>query len=219
MLDRFTIAWLRPSLESTALWLHRRGVTADAMTIAAFAVGMSGIGAIACGWPGVGLALILLNRLGDGLDGPLARIGGATDAGGFLDIVLDFLFYSGVIFAFALADPGANALAAAALILSFVGTGSSFLAYAIMAERRRLVNIVYPHKGFYYLGGLTEGTETILFFVVICLFPSFFPFLAALFTLLCLLTTVARIWGGYRTLVEAQRRDTTVTDPLVSDDL
>ena len=45
---------------------------------------------------GVALLLILLNRVMDGLDGAVARHAGATDFGGYLDIVCDFLFYSGV---------------------------------------------------------------------------------------------------------------------------
>lgn len=204
MLDRLAIVWLRTPLNQIARRLHERGVTANKMTFWSFVVGMLAIPAIALNWYPLALALILINRIGDGLDGALARITGATDAGGFLDIVLDFIFYSGVIFAFALADPAVNGLAAAALIFSFVGTGSSFLAYAIMAERRKLVNIVYPHKGFYYLGGLAEGTETILFFVTICLFPSLFPVLAWCFAGLCLLTTITRVWGGYRTLAAAE---------------
>jgi hypothetical protein len=40
--------------------------------------------------------------------------------------------------AFAVADPARNALPAAALLAAFVCTGSSFLAFAVMAERRGL---------------------------------------------------------------------------------
>ncbi|MFA0698669.1 CDP-alcohol phosphatidyltransferase family protein, partial [Vibrio sp. 10N.222.49.C9] len=78
----------------------------------------------------------------DGLDGALARRQGITDAGGFLDISLDFLFYSMVPFAFVLANPEANAIAGAFLIFSFIGTGSSFLAFAVMAGKRGIDNPV-----------------------------------------------------------------------------
>jgi len=204
MLDRFAIEWLRAPLECGARRLHDRGVGANQVTLLGFVIGMLAIPTIGLSYYPAGLALILLNRMADGIDGALARIDGATDAGGFLDIVLDFIFYSGIIFAFALADPVANGLAATALIFSFVGTGSSFLAYAIMAEKRKFVNIVYPHKGFYYLGGLAEGTETILFFIAICLFPALFPLLAWFFAGICLLTTVVRVWGGYRAIAAAE---------------
>lgn len=207
MLDRWTISWLRPPLRCVAYWLRGRGVSADQVTICSFFLGLFAIPAIAMHWYIAGLVCILVNRIGDGVDGALARITGGTDAGGFLDIVLDFIFYSGVIFGFALADPDANGVPAVALMFSFVGTGSSFLAYAIMAEKRRLVNIVYPHKGFYYLGGLAEGTETILFFVAICLLPSAFPTFAWCFASVCVVTTVTRVWGGYRILAEDERRE------------
>ncbi|WP_136808136.1 CDP-alcohol phosphatidyltransferase family protein [Desulfosediminicola flagellatus] len=200
MLDRWTIQWLRPPLTSCAKFLSRKGAGPDQVTICGFILGLCAIPALAMNCYIIALIFIILNRVADGIDGALARITQSTDAGGFLDIVLDFIFYSGVIFGFALADIESNALAAAALIFSFVGTGSSFLAYAIMAEKRRLVSITYPHKGFYYLGGLAEGTETVTFFVIICLWPVSFPTLAWCFAAICCLTTLTRIWGGYRTL-------------------
>jgi phosphatidylglycerophosphate synthase len=118
-------------------------------------------------------------------------------AGGFLDIVLDFIFYSAVVLGFALANPEANGLAASALLFTFVGTGSSFLAFGIMAERHGIVDIIYPHKGIYYLGGLAEGTETLVCFVLFCLFPAHFPLLAYCFAAVCLVTMLTRVIGGY----------------------
>jgi phosphatidylglycerophosphate synthase len=58
-------------------------------------------------------------------DGALARRRGLTDAGGFLDISLDFLFYALVPFGFILADPRTT-LAGGWLLFAFIGTGSSF---------------------------------------------------------------------------------------------
>ena len=80
-------------------------------------------------------SLIIANRVCDGLDGAVARVSGTSDLGAYLDITLDFLFYSAIPFAFAVADPN-KALAACFLIFSFVGTGSSFLAFAIIAQKR-----------------------------------------------------------------------------------
>ena len=95
-------------------------------------------------------------------------------------------------FGFALARPE-NAVPAAFLILSFVGTGTSFLAFAIVAAKRGLASEDRGRKSLYYLGGLTEGTETIVVFVIFCLFPSVFPALAYVFAALCWLTTAARV--------------------------
>ena len=106
---------------------------------------------------------------------------------------------------FALADPGKNAICAVFLILSFVGTGTSFLAFAVMAQKHNLKSLAYPHKSMYYIGGLTEGTETILFFIIICIFPGHFPVLAFFFAGLCAVTTITRLSAGYTTLKDVAK--------------
>ena len=102
--------------------------------------------------------LFLLNRVADGLDGAVARASMTTDFGGYLDIVCDFVFYSAIPFAFAVALPE-NAFASAFLIFSFIGTASSFLAFAILAEKHNISTEIRGKKAFYYLGGLTEGVK------------------------------------------------------------
>mgnify|MGYP000952187749 CR=1 FL=1 len=131
-----------------------------------------------------------------------ARLGreDMTDRGGFLDITLDFLFYASVPLAFAWLDPARNALAAALLLAAFIGTGSSFLAFALLAERRGLKSVAYPSKGIYYLGGLTEATETLTCFALMCLWPQHFALWATGFAALCGLTLATRIAAGWRML-------------------
>ena len=198
MLDKAVQQALRPLLSRAARGLVRLGVGADAVSIAGFAIGMAAAGAIAFQHHLTGLALLLLSRLMDGLDGAVARATQPTDRGGFLDITLDFLFYAAIPLAFALADPAANALPAAVLLASFIGTGSSFLAFAIVAAQRGLTSTALPDKSFYFLGGLTEATETLAAFVAMCLWPSWFPQIAYGFAALCALTTALRIVWGYR---------------------
>ncbi len=168
--------------------------------MAGFCVGLAGAWAIAWQSPGWGLVLILASRLADGLDGTIARLGSPTDRGAFLDITLDFLFYASIPLAFAWADPAANALPAATLLAAFMGTGSSFLAFAVLAERRGLAGVALPNKGFYYLGGLTEATETLICFALMCLWPAWFAVWAYGFAALCAVTIVTRIVGGARAL-------------------
>jgi phosphatidylglycerophosphate synthase len=110
MLDRFVQRNLAPVLQAVGRALVRAGWGADALTLVGFALGMAAAVAIANHAFGLGLVLLLLSRLMDGLDGTVARLTRPTDAGGFLDIVLDFLFYAAVPLAFAWADPVANAL-------------------------------------------------------------------------------------------------------------
>lgn len=192
MLDARLRRIIDPTLDRLAGHLASRGLSADQTTLTGFAVGMMAVLMIAIGQYGAGLGLILLNRLLDGLDGAIARHTRLTDLGGFLDIALDFIFYASVPFAFALADPERNALPAAFLILSFVGTGTSFLAFAIMAAKRGLTSDLRGRKSLYYLGGLTEGTETLLAFALACLIPTWFPVIALVFGGLCWLTTATR---------------------------
>ncbi len=200
MLDRVAIEWLRPPLRAMARRLQRVGIGADAVTLAGFALGLAGAVAIALQQPLPGLLLLLASRLCDGLDGAVARLTKPTDRGAFLDITLDFLFYASVPLAFAVADPAAHALPAAVLLAAFIGTGSSFLAFALLAERRGLTSTAYPNKGLYYLGGLTEASETLICFALMCLWPAHFALWAYGFALLCALTVATRLWTGWRLL-------------------
>lgn len=205
MLDRWSLQFFKRVLHRAAGRLRAFGIRPDQVTVCGFLVGLASVPLLVLHWYPAALCCILLNRLADGLDGSLARLGTVRDSGGYLDICLDFIFYSAVVFGFALADPAQNALAAAALIFSFIGTGGSFLAFAIMAERRGLPSLNYPDKGFYYLDGLAEGTETIIFFILCCLFPSSFAFLAWFFAGICGLTAVTRVVRGYHALCIDER--------------
>lgn len=198
MLDRALNDRLQRPLQALARWLAGQGMRADHLTWAGFAVGLLAVPLIASGHPRWALLAMALNRLADGLDGTLARLTAPTDRGAFLDITLDFLFYASIPLAFALANPAANGLAAAVLLFAFMGTASSFLAFAVLAARRGLTSTAYPCKGFYYLGGLTEATETLAVFTLMCLVPTWFVPLALGFATLCALTTVTRVVAGWQ---------------------
>lgn len=199
MLDKAIQQALKPLMTRAARGMVRLGVGADAISLAGFAVGMGAATAIALQHDWVGLALLLISRLMDGLDGAVARATQPTDRGGFLDITLDFLFYASIPLAFAIAEPAQNALPAAVLLAAFIGTGSSFLAFAAVAEKRKLQSLAFPDKSFYFLGGLTEATETILAFTAMCLWPQWFPYIAYGFAVLCGITIAIRIvWGWQR---------------------
>jgi phosphatidylglycerophosphate synthase len=190
---------LKPVLTRIACGLVRAGVGADALTFIGFGIGMAAAVAIVFQLFMTGLVLLLLSRLMDGLDGAVARLTQPTDRGGFLDITLDFLFYASIPLAFAVANPAQNALPAAVLLASFMGTASSFLAFAIVAAKRELASTEFPDKSFYFLGGLTEATETIAAFVAMCLWPQWFAPIAYGFAALCAITTALRIaWGWQR---------------------
>mgnify|MGYP000845991588 FL=1 len=202
MIDAKLLPLQRRMLRPMALGLVTFGVRADQVTITGFLVGIVALPLLASEQYIWALVFILLNRLLDGIDGEVARLTITTDRGAFLDIALDFVFYALIPLGFALANVTENALAAAVLLAAFVGTGSSFLAFSLMAEKRKLHAQKFPSKGLYYLGGLTEGAETIAVFVAFCLWPNLFTPLAYGFAFACGLTTLSRWLQGWHLLAD-----------------
>ena len=199
MLDRHLVPKLKAPLAALAARLDDTGWRADQVTWLGFVVGMLAVVALCFQAYTLALVGLALNRLADGIDGELARRQGPTDRGAFLDIALDFAFYALFPLGFALGNSD-YALAAAVLICSFVGTGSSFLAFASQAEKRGIQHPDFGYKGLYYLNGLAEGTETITCFVLMCLWPAYFAEIAYVFAAVCFLTAANRIWAGWRSL-------------------
>lgn len=195
MLDALARRAIDPPLAWAGARLAAGGVPANAVTAAGFALGLAGAGALAVQADGWALALILTNRLCDGLDGAVARAGRPSDLGGFLDIVCDFVFYAAVPLGFAIGRPEA-ALPAAFLLAAFMGTASSFLAFAVFAAKHGLATERRGRKALYYLGGLAEGTETIACFVAFCLWPQAFAVIAYGFGAACCITTASRLASG-----------------------
>ncbi|MDC8754314.1 CDP-alcohol phosphatidyltransferase family protein [Erythrobacter sp. sf7] len=180
-----------PPLNRAGRLLAGAGVTANGLTFTGLALGLAGAAAIAFGHLGWGLALILANRLLDGLDGAVARVLGPSDLGGYFDIVADFAFYVAVPLGFGILAP-ANTLPALVLVASFVLTGVSFLAFAVIAAKRGEETQAHGRKSFFYSTGLAEGAETIAVFIAMCLFPAWFGVMAYAYAGLCALTVFQR---------------------------
>ncbi|WP_041544340.1 MULTISPECIES: CDP-alcohol phosphatidyltransferase family protein [Chelativorans] len=189
--------WGRRKLELPISMLAERlvkaGISSDTVTIAGFLLGLMAGAAIIAGWFLAAIILILLSRLADGLDGAVARLTNSSDFGGYLDIVLDFAFYGVIPLAFVLHNPVDNGLAGAVLLFSFYVNGASFLAYAVIAEKRRLATTIRGEKSFFFTTGLAEAGETLIIFLLFCLFPDWFATLAYLFAALTLYTAISRI--------------------------
>lgn len=198
MFDRFATAAIKPPVDALARLLARAGISANQLTLLGFGLGIFAAFLIASHAYLMGATAIFISRLCDALDGAVARCSAPTDSGGFLDITLDFLFYASIPLAFAVADPQHNALPAAVLLAAFIGTGSSFLAFAAIAAKRGMTSTAYPRKSFYFLGGLTEATETLAAFTAMCLWPGQFAGLAYGFAGLCGVTIATRLWWGWR---------------------
>ncbi len=198
MLDGFARRFIDPPLARLARHAVAIGIGADTVTVVALGAGLAAAAAIAAAQFGAALVLIVLSRLGDGLDGAIARATSPTDRGGMLDIVADFVFYGAIPLAFAVHDPAGNALPAAVLLFSFYVNGATFLAYAAIAARRGMVTSSRGVTALYFTAGLAEGTEKIGVFVLMVLFPAGFPILAGLFALICLVTAGSRMVLAWR---------------------
>ena len=187
-------------LDAAGRWLASKGIGADQVTFAGLAFGVSSAIGISLGCFMIGLSLFLLSRLADGLDGAVARATTQTDRGGFLDITLDFFVYGAVPVAFAVYDPPRNALSAAILLASYLANGGAFLAFSILAARKGLTSSLHGHKSIYYLGGIAEGAETIIVYVIFCIVPAAFQMLAFAFAAVCMVSAVARLTLGWKML-------------------
>lgn len=196
MLDAAARRLIDPPLNRAGRAIAAQGWTADGVTLAGLALGLLAALLVALGLPGLALVPLLASRIADGLDGAVARASGTTDFGGYLDIWCDFVFYGAIPLAFVIADPATNGVAGAFLLFTFYVNGTSFLGYAIQAEKRGMETRAQGIKSLYYSNGLLEGTETIVFFVLLCLFPGAFAPLAWVFGGLCLLTAGLRVWGA-----------------------
>ncbi|EAQ07612.1 Phosphatidylglycerophosphate synthase [Yoonia vestfoldensis SKA53] len=190
-----------PPLNRIGRRMAARGISADRVTLVGLVLGLVAALVIALGAPMLALVPLLASRVADGLDGAVARATRQTDFGGYLDIAADFLFYAMIPLAFVLIDPAGNGAAGAFLLASFYVNGTSFLGFAILAEKHGHRTTAQGQKSLYYSNGILEGTETILFFVLLCLFAPYFAPLAWVFGALCFLTAALRVRAAYRIYV------------------
>ena len=192
--------WLRrridPALDRIGAGLAKRGLSANAITLAGAVVGIGAAALLAHEQWLAGLALVVANRALDGLDGAIARHSRPTAWGGYFDSIADYVFYIAVPLGFAWANP-ANVWPALLLVSSFTLTAVSFLALAAILAGR---DMGHSRKSFTYTTGFMEGGETIAAIILMCLFPSQFPLLAIVFAVLCLATVVQRLYVTHKML-------------------
>ena len=193
MFDSAIRPFIDKALASVANKIVAMNISADRVTAVGFLLGIGAVVLVASQLYLAGLAVFLASRVMDGLDGAVARQTKLTDLGGFLDITLDFVVYASMVLGFALADPQKNALAAAFLTTSFMAPAATFLAYAVFAAKRGISTEIRGRKSLYYLGGLTEGFETILTLSLMCIFPDWFPIIAVVYAVMCWVTGGTRI--------------------------
>ena len=200
MLDARARAAYAPLLDRIAPGVAAAGIPATALTALGWVVGVAACVATASSSWRLALVLWLANRLLDGLDGAVARVAGPTERGGFLDIVADFSIYCGFVVAIAVAVPSAR-LACTVLLATYYVSGAALLALSSLLERRRH-RAAGDGRSLRFVGGLAEGTETVLVYVAFLLFPRHAETIAWLFAAAVAVTAIQRIAYGYRVLAE-----------------
>ena len=200
MLDPIARKLIDRPLEIAANRISEK-ISANSITIIGSLIGFLSFIAIIKGQFTLALVFLALNRVCDGLDGAVARRQAATDLGAYLDIIADFLLWALLPLGFMFYDPQ-NAFAAAALLSSFAMSMTAFLAFAMMAEKRGLSTEAQGKKGFYYLAGLAEGTETILYFALVMIRPDWFIPATLFFACFVFLSVIGRIIVSVNSLRE-----------------
>jgi len=193
--------------------LHETGISANSVTVAGFIIGLLAINFLAMNMYGYALICILFNRACDALDGAIARYAGKTDFGVFLDASLDYMFYAGVIFGFALANPSQNAVAATFLMFGFAAAAATLLSYAVVAYRNNAQQ-QRPEIGRspFYLGGIAQGSETLIALIILCLVPGLFMPIAIILGCLSLVKAFSVIVTAYYNFIIAPRKKSQTVD-------
>ena len=195
--SRLRARLVAPAADRVARLLAARNVSAAAVTTVGFTAGAAACVAAGLGSWWVALAFWLANRALDGIDGPLARLVGPTDLGGYLDLACDLAVYAGFVVAVAVAVPAAR-LACTVLLAAYYVNAGAWLSYSALAERRRLAG--GDERSLRFVPGLAEGAETLLVYVLFCLLPGRAAAIAWAFAVLVALSASQRIVLAVRTL-------------------
>lgn len=199
MLDARVRAAMSPVTERAGARLAAAGVRPLALTGTAWLAGVGACIAAGAGAWHLALVLWLANRVLDGLDGAVARAVGVTERGGFLDLMADFSIYAGFVVGVAVAVPSAQ-LACLVLLSTYYVSGAAFLALSSLLERRR--HRFGDERSLRFVGGLAEGTETAIAYVLFTVFPQQAATIAWVFAAAVAVTAVQRIFFGVRVLAE-----------------
>ena len=199
MFDERVRAALPRVLGPVACVLAGFNVSPHVITWVGFLGGAGAAAAVAAGWPLTGLALWLFSRLGDGLDGLVAReTGEASAAGGYLDITLDMAAYSLMVLGFAAAHPE-QGLAFAAILTGYTLAITTTLALSNAATAAGR-EITRTDRTFQFTTGLAEAGETSVVYTLWVLFPGWLQVVAWIWVALLLVTVIQRSRLAWRVL-------------------
>jgi len=199
MFDDAFRARFQPAVQPLVVWLARAGVTPNAVTVTTFVVALLGAITVAAVDPRAGVVVWLISRIGDGLDGALARATGLSSAfGGFLDITLDMAAYSAMVIAFAVVHPE-YAIGWMAVLAGYVIVITTTLALSD-AARASGTHLSATDRTFQFTRGITEAGETNVAYVIWAFLPAWLPWAIWLWAAALLVTGAQRMILARRTL-------------------
>ena len=194
MIDQYFIKILKPFLEFVASPFYKFDVNANYISLLGLSLSFLSFYLILKDLNNIALFIFLLGRIFDGVDGIIANKTRITEFGGFIDIVFDLISYSLVPLAFILKD-NSNAIFGSILLATFFGTSSAFFGIAIFENNKFIKR--NPEKSFYHVGGFMGGAITIFFLSLMLIFPEKFNLIALIFSVLCIIGTIERIFYAY----------------------
>ena len=194
MIDQYFIKIFKPFLKLVASPFYKFGVNANYISLFGLSMSFLSFYLILKDLNITALFVFLLGRILDGVDGIIANKTRITEFGGFIDIVFDLISYSLVPLAFILKD-NSNAIFGSILLATFFGTSSAFFGIAIFENNKFIRR--NPEKSFYHVGGFMGGAITIFFLSIMFIFPEKFNLIALIFSVLCILGTIERIFYAY----------------------
>lgn len=179
--------------------LVRRGITPNHITVLTFVMALAASTLIAVDRPLIGIAVWLVSRIGDALDGVLARHTARSSAfGGYLDITLDMAGYSAMVMAFAVANPTLS-LAWMTILTGYILVITTTLALSD-AGRRAGRQVSATDRTFQFTPGLTEAGETSIMYALWVIFPGHLPWLVWLWAAALMATVLQRTYQAARLL-------------------
>ncbi|MGE0307646.1 MAG: CDP-alcohol phosphatidyltransferase family protein [Acidimicrobiia bacterium] len=145
------------------------------LTALSLAGGIGGGIAAGFGMRWQAVAVWLLGRVFDGLDGAVAREGDRqSDLGGYLDMMADTIGYAAVPIGIAVAQGSVGTWTwCAVLLATFYANTMSWTYLAAIAEKRGGgAGHTWERTTVHMPTGLVEGAETVLLFVLMLSFPD-----------------------------------------------
>ena len=199
MFDERVRAILPRAVKPVIRLLTQAGITPNVMSVLAFGTALGAGALVATGFPWIGIGVWLVSRVGDGLDGILAReTGRSTAFGGYLDITLDMTAYSAMVMGFAVAHPDLGIVWSVILVgYALAITTTLALSNAAAAAGRRVSD---TNRTFQFTTGMAEAGETTVMYVLWVVFPGGLGWLAWVWVAMIFVTVIQRSWLAYRVL-------------------